>query len=110
MADSSSTFVLLVPVHRLPELDLVPIRIQDPRELAVLVRLGSLERFDTARAQLCQQLGEVVDAIVDHEGSAARAEPLRVLLRDMPDSKTAILGAIVGPPENGAAPSFQRQA
>src|SRR4029079_16233342 len=58
-------------------------------------------------AQLRQQLDEIVHAIIDHEGSAARAEPLAVFLCDMPDSEAAILGAIVRPPEDGAAPGLQ---
>src|SRR6185503_4762711 len=110
MAILSSALVLLVPDLRFPQLDFVPIRIQDPRELAVLVRLGSLERFNTARAQLRQQLDEIVDAVIDHEGAPARAEPLTVLLRDMPHGEAAILGAIFRPFEDGAAPSLQRHA
>src|SRR5215218_8628681 len=60
--------VLVVPDHRFPELDLVSIRIHDPGELSVLVRLGSLDDVDTGRAQLLDHLDEVVDAVVDHEG------------------------------------------
>src|SRR5262245_48399263 len=79
-----SALVLVVPEHRLPELDLVPIRIHDPRELAVLVRLGSLQDFHAARTELRQQLAEVVDTVVDHEGGIAGAEPLAVSFCNMP--------------------------
>src|SRR3989441_136476 len=103
-----STFVLVVPYLRLPELDLVFVWVHDPRKLAVLVRFGSLDDFHTPRTQLLQQLAEVVDPVVDHEGRFARAEPLAVFLRDMPHSKALILGLIVRPFEDGAAKVFQR--
>src|SRR5262245_41948793 len=77
----SGTFVLLIPRHRLPQLDLVAIQIEDPRELAVLVRFRTANRFDAAGAKLREQLGEIVHAVVDHERRIARAEPLRVVSR-----------------------------
>src|SRR5688572_12758680 len=46
---ASGAFVLVVPELRLPELDLVFVRVHDPRKLAVLVRFGSLDDFHTAR-------------------------------------------------------------
>src|SRR2546428_7015528 len=86
-APLSGTFVLVVPHFRLPELDLVVVWVHDPRKLAVLVRFGSLDDLHTPRTQLLQQLTEVVDSVVDHEGGFASAEPLAVFLRDMPYSK-----------------------
>src|SRR5438552_6053439 len=106
----SGTFVLVVPDLRLPELDLVFVWVHDPRKLAVLVRFGSLDDFHTPRTQLLQQLAEVVDPVVDHEGRFAWAEPLAVLLRDMPYSKALILGLIGRPFEDSAAKVFQRHA
>src|SRR2546430_12999077 len=58
--------------------DLVAVRVHDPGKLAVLVRFGSLDDFHARRTQLLQELTEVVDPIVDHEGRFARAEPLAV--------------------------------
>src|SRR5688572_24564005 len=52
----SGTFVLGVPRFRLPELDLVVVRVHDPRELPVLVRFGSLDDRHPVRTQLLQQL------------------------------------------------------
>src|SRR5436190_14735755 len=107
---SSGTFDLVVPDLRLPELDLVSVRVHDPRKLAVLVRFGSFDDFHTPRTQLVQQLVEVVDPVVDHEGRSAWAEPLAVFLRDMPHSKASILGLVVRPFEDSAAKVFQRHA
>src|SRR4029077_1416195 len=81
----SCTLVLVVPEHGLPELDLVPVRIHDPRELAVLGRFGSLDDFHAPCTQLIKQFTEVVDPVIDHEGRGARAEPLAVLSRETPD-------------------------
>src|SRR6185436_8472911 len=106
----SGTLVLVVPDFRLPKLDLVFVRVHDPRKLAVLVRLGSLDGFHTPRTQLLQQLGEVVDPVVDHEGRLAWAEPLAVFPRDMPHSQAFILGLVVRPSEDSAAKVFQREA
>src|SRR6185295_9469303 len=106
----SGTLVLVVPDFRLPKLDLVFVRVHDPRKLAVLVRLGSLDGFHTPRTQLLQQLGEVVDPVVDHEGRLAWTEPLAVFVRDMPHRKALLLGLVVRPFEDGPAEVFQRQA
>src|SRR3989442_15969366 len=62
------------------------------------------------RAQLLQQLAEVVDPVVDHEGRFAWAEPLAVFLRDMPHSEASIIGLVVRPFEDSAAKVFQRHA
>ena len=51
-AMSSQTFVLFIPEHRLPKLDLVSIRIHDPCELAVLVRFRPADDSDTGRLKL----------------------------------------------------------
>src|SRR5438552_3999436 len=106
----SGTFVLVVPDLRLPELDLVFVWVHDPRKLAVLVRFGSLDDFHTPRTHLLQQLAEVVDPVVAHEGRSAWAEPLAVFLRDMPHSQASILGLVVLPSEDRAAKVFQRHA
>src|SRR5690349_9391328 len=94
-----SALVLVVPGHRLPELDLVVVGIEDPGELAVLVRLGPLEDLDAGRAQLGEELVEVVDPVVDHEARLARAEPVAVRARDVPRGHALVVGMIVGPPQ-----------
>src|SRR5258707_806662 len=103
----SGAFVLVVPELRLPELDLVSVRVHDPRKLAVLGRFGSLDDFHTPRPQLFQQLAEVVDPVIDHEGRFAWAEPLAVFLRDMPYREASILGLVVRPSEDRATKVFQ---
>src|SRR5688500_9159031 len=95
--EPSALLVLVVPDLRLPELDLVFVWVHDPRKLAVLVRFGSLDDFHTLRTQLLQQLDEVVDPVVDHEGRVAWAEPLAVFPRGIPYRKASILGLVVRP-------------
>src|SRR5687768_15663802 len=101
MVTLSGSLVLLVPRLRLPELDLVAVRVHDPRELAVLVRFGSLDDRHALRTQLLEQPIEVVDAVVDHERRRARTEPLAVLPRHMPHREASIFGLVVRPSENG---------
>src|SRR5262245_28650121 len=79
--------VLLVPQLRLPQLHLVAVRIDDPRELAILVRFRALENLDSAGAEVREQLAQVIDPVVDHERCVAGREPLGVRLRDGPDGE-----------------------
>src|SRR5215217_2109767 len=106
----SRALVLVVPQHRLPELDLVLVRVHDPRELAVFMRLGSLDDCHPVRTQLLDQCVHVVDAVVDHERRRARVEPLGVLRRHTPHRHAAVLGRVVRPPENRPAEAFERHA
>src|SRR5436189_73825 len=96
---SSRSLVLVIPQLRLPELDLVSVRVHDPRELAVLVRLRSLNDAHARATQLLEQLAEVVDAVVDHEGRLTGVEPLAVFPGDMPHREPSILCRIVRPPQ-----------
>src|SRR5262245_35755969 len=110
LRSTSGPLVLVVPDHRLPELDLVPIRIHDPRELAVLVRFGSADDFHSARTKLREHLAEVVDSVVDHEGRITWAEPLAVAFRDMPHREAPVLGSVVRPFEDSTSKVLQRHA
>src|SRR4051794_17971628 len=65
---TSGALVLVVPHHRLPELDLVSVGVHDPRELAVLVRFGSADDAHAGGTELREHLDEIVDPVVDHEG------------------------------------------
>src|SRR5580765_4239406 len=107
---SSRVLVLLVPGHRLPQFHLVAVRIHDPGELAVFMRLGAADDFDPVRAQLRNQLAEIVDAIIDHERRIAGAEPLAVLARDMPRAHSLVIGLVIRPAQRRAAPGLQRHA
>ncbi len=60
--------------------------------------------------RLLQHLAEVIDPVVDHERRMARAEPLAVLLGDVPHGQAVIIGLVVRPFEDGAAKVLQRQA
>src|SRR5262245_13431196 len=70
--------VLLVPDLRLPQLHLVAVRIDDPRELAVLMRFRAFEDLDSGSPEVREQFAEVIDPVVDHEGRVAGREPLGV--------------------------------
>src|SRR5262249_53285037 len=80
-ADRTLTgLVLLVPDLRLPQLHLVAVRIDDPRELAVLMRFRTFEDLDPGRPEVRQKLAQVIDPVVDHKGRVAGREPLGVRL------------------------------
>src|SRR4051812_43629063 len=103
--DVSGSLVLVRPDGRLPQLDLVSVGVQDPGELPVLVRLGTLQEADPGSLQVGDQLEQIVDTVVDHEGGFARAEPLAVPFCDVPDRDAPIAGLVVGPAED-RAPEF----
>src|SRR5687767_2848576 len=102
--------VLVVPELRFPELDLVAVWIHDPRERAVLVKLGPLHDLHVVAAQLLEHPGHVIDAIVDHEARLARAEPLAIGRSEMPHGEAFVLRVIVGPPQDRTAEIFERDA
>src|SRR5690606_41694387 len=66
------------------------------------------EDLDAGRPEVREQLVQVIGPVVDHERRVAGREPRRVRLRDVPDGEAAVLGAVVGPPQHGAAPRLQR--
>src|SRR4051812_15384064 len=59
---------------RLPELDLVSFRIDDPGELPVLGIVDLLEHVAAFLAQDLHEREQVLDAVVDHERRGARRE------------------------------------
>src|SRR5262245_43092749 len=73
--------------RRLPELHFVAVRIEYPREAAVVVELRPLHDLDAVAPQLRQQRFQIVHAVVDHEARLARAEPLAVFVRHVPDRR-----------------------
>src|SRR6267142_3730882 len=108
MLSMLASLVLVCPDHRLPQLDLVSLRIDDPGELAVLVRLRPLQDVDAGSLQAGDQLEKIVDPVVDHERRVARPEPFAVPFGDVPGRDAAILGRVVGPPEDRAAELLER--
>src|ERR1044072_7235909 len=97
---TSGGLVLVIPEHRLPELHLVPVRIHDPCELSVFIRLGASDDFDPIRAQLRYQLVKVVNAVVDHERRVTWAEPLAVFSCDTPHSEPLVFGLVIRPSQD----------
>src|SRR5436190_704333 len=94
-----------LPRRRLPELDLVPLRVHDPPELPVLRVIRLLEHVAAFLAQRLKQPRQVFDAIVDHEGRLARGEGFAIRREERPDGRS--LGRVafgVGPGEGRAAP------
>src|SRR6267154_6333901 len=107
-ARGSDTFVFFVPDHCLPKLHLVSLRIHDLRELPVLVRLRPANDFDSASAELRNQLAQIVYPIIDHERRVARTEPSALFFRDVPYSETLVLCLVIQPFQNGATEALQR--
>src|SRR6185436_3560482 len=67
-----------LPRWRLPELNLVALRIHDPSEFPVLRVVGLLEHLAAFLAQCFEKCRQIFDAIVDHEGRLAGSEVLAV--------------------------------
>src|SRR6185369_2523673 len=76
--------VTSLPWWRLPELDLVALRIHDPSEFPVFRVVGLVEHVATFLAQCFEKCVQIVDAIVDHEGRLARSEVFAVRRADRP--------------------------
>src|SRR5262245_53820035 len=51
---------------RLPELELVTLGIEDPRERSVVLGVGTLVQRDARSGELRDERREIVDAVVDH--------------------------------------------
>src|SRR3546814_236907 len=60
------------PETGFPEFDLVPLGIHDPRELAVLVRLGTTDDRHASLAQPGKHFVQVVAPIVDQDRKSTR--------------------------------------
>src|SRR6185503_10324273 len=76
---------LLVTRFRLPELDLVALRVDHPGELAVEVFNDFAIDRHTGRPELREKRFEVADAVVEHERRITRSEVLRRLRKQSPD-------------------------
>src|SRR5262245_55906894 len=104
---TSGSLVLFIPQHRLPQLNLVPLRVHDPCELPVFSRFGAFDDFDPARTELLDHLPKIVDPVVDHERRVTRAEPLGFFFCDDPDGESLVLGFVIWPSENSAAKALE---
>src|SRR5947199_4968062 len=96
-----------LPLWRLPELNLVALRIHDPSEFPVLRVVGLLEHIATFLAQCFEKCCQIFDSIVDHEGRLARSEVLAVRWTDRPGRSS--LGRIafgVSPVEGCSTPGL----
>ena len=63
-----SFLIFFVENFWLPKFDLVSIGIDDPKERAILVILGSLMDRNASGVELPDHFLHIVDSIVDHEG------------------------------------------
>ena len=91
--------------RRLPQLDLVSLRIDDPGKLAVLRVIHFVEDVAAFRFEGRDQSVKIFNAVVDHERSLAWSKLVAVLRTKGPDGRSASRLAIrVGPIERGTAP------
>src|SRR4051794_25718781 len=96
---------------RLPQFDLVSVRVDDPPKLAVLRVIDLIEDVAAFGFERRDQSVEVFNAVVDHERGCAWGELLRFLRSDQPRGRAACRLAIrAGPVEGGAAPCLDVDA
>src|SRR5688500_7050817 len=90
---------------RLPQFDLVPLRIDDPGKLAVLGFIDLVEDVAAFFFERRYHGVKVFNAVVDHEGGFAWSKLVAILRTNRPDGRSAHGLAIrVGPGESGTAP------
>src|ERR1700674_3064671 len=91
--------------RRLPKFDLVALRIHDPTELSVLGVVRLLQDVASFVPKRLKYSGQVLDAIVDHEGRLAGCEVLTISGADGPHGRSLCRTArCVGPRERRASP------
>ena len=96
---------------RLPQFDLVALRIDDPPKLAVLRVIDLVENIAAFRFERGDQSVKVLDAVVDHERGVAGSKLLAFLRRNQPRRLFAYgLPIRVGHNERGAAPRLHVDA
>ena len=89
----------------LPKFDLVAHRIHDPSELPVPGVVRLLQDVASLVPKRLKHSGQVLDAIVDHEGRLARREVLAISGADGPHGRSLCWTArCVGPRERCASP------
>src|SRR5687768_17934306 len=59
---------------------------------------------------MSNHLVEIVNPIVDHKRRFARAEPLALFFRDVPNGKPLVLGFVIRPFQNRTTEAFKRHA
>lgn len=104
---ASLTFVFVVPGHGLPKFNLVSVRVHNPGELSILVRLWAADHCYITRLQLFKHFIQVVDPIVDHKGGVTGTEPLASSICKMPCGKTQVFGLIIRLPKYSTTKIFQ---
>jgi hypothetical protein len=89
----------------LPEFDFVALWIHDPTELPVFGVVSLLQYVAAFFPKCLEECGQVLDAVVDHEGRSARCEVVVARCADRPDGRSlhGIAGS-VGLREGGSAP------
>jgi hypothetical protein len=110
-AERLPALICSLPVRRLPQFDLVALRVHDPAEFSEVGIIGLVEDVAALVAEGLEQRGEVVDPVVDHEGRLARREVVTVGGADGPGGRAAGWGArVVCPVERGTAPRLDIDA
>src|SRR6185503_2403973 len=97
MSIRGTSRVLVIHELRLPQLHLVTVRVHDPCELPVYIRIRAFDDFDPALAQLRDHLVKVVDSVVDHERRVTGTEPLALFFCDVPNSEALVFSLIIRP-------------
>src|SRR5271166_2942487 len=96
---------LLLAGGRLPQFDLVPFGIDDPSKLSILGVVNLLQYVAAFFAQSFDQRVEILDAVIDHEGGAARRKLVTLRRTNGPDGGSGNgLSFAVGPSERCATP------
>jgi hypothetical protein len=85
-------------VERLPQLDLVAVRVIDPGEAPVALVLAIRVDAHAAGLQALEQRVEVVDDVVHHELGRARLEVRRVAGENAPDRHVLGVRVVLLPP------------
>src|SRR5207253_9281573 len=80
---------LLFLRRRLPELDLVAVRIDEPAEASVLVLLDLADDLGAAEMHLTERTVEIVDDEIEHEFALRRREVIGVCRKRAPDGEAA---------------------
>src|ERR1044071_8568429 len=91
--------------RRLPQLDLVSLRINDMSKLAVLRFLDTIKHVAAFRFERRDQSVQVFNAVVDHERGRAWSKLLALLRSNQPGGRSACgLALRVNPVERSTAP------
>src|SRR5579863_6043978 len=94
-----------LPFRWLPEFNLVALWVHDPTKLAVLGVIRLFEHVAALFAQRLKQGGQVINAVVDHEGRGAWCKVIAARSADRPDGcPLRGIARVIRPSERCATP------